>query len=44
MKIYGAKLRILLHQLNNNSDDYDENNIKIKFNSDDDLYLKKTLF
>ena len=27
----------------NNSDDYDEKYIKIKFNSDDGLLLKKTL-
>ena len=52
-KKYGAKLKLLLHQqikvkalitsTNNSSDDYDEKYMKIKFHSDDDLPLKKTL-
>ena len=37
------KIRDLIKLLTSNSDDYDEKYMKIKFNSDDDLPLKKTL-
>ena len=37
------KLKDLIRSVNNNSDDYDEKDMKIKFNWDDDLPLKKTL-
>ena len=33
----------LIRSIANNSDNYDEKYIRIKFNSDDDLPLKKTL-
>ena len=38
-----SKIRDLITSKTNNSDDYDEKYIKIKFNSDDDLHLKKLL-
>ena len=38
-----SKIRDLIRLITNNSDDYDEKYIKIKFNSDDDLPLKKML-
>ena len=37
------KIRDLIRSITNNSDDYDEKHMKIKFNSNDDLPLKKTL-
>ena len=46
LKIYGelsSKIRDLLISKTDNSDDYDEKYMKIKFNSDDDLPLNKTL-
>ena len=33
----------LIRSITNNPDDYDEKSMKIKFNSDDDLLLNKTL-
>ena len=36
-------MRNLIKSKTNNSDDYDEKHIKIKYNSDDVLSLKKTL-
>ena len=38
-----CKIRDLIKSLTYNSDNYDEKYIKIKFNSDDDLPLKKRL-
>ena len=38
-----SKVRDLIRSITNNSEDYDEKYMKIKFNSDDDLHLKKTL-
>ena len=37
------KIADLIRSVTNNSDDYDEKNMKRKFASDDDLPLKKTL-
>ena len=37
------KLRDLIRSITNSSDDYDEKYLKIKYNSYDDLALKKTL-
>ena len=37
------KIKDLIRSINNNSDDYDAVYMKIKFNSDDDLLLRKTL-
>ena len=37
---YG-KIRNLIWSITNNSDNYDEKHLKIKFNSDDNLLLKK---
>ena len=37
-----SKIRDLIRSKTNNSDDYDEKYMKIKFDSDDDLTLKKT--
>ena len=37
------KIRDLIRLITNNSDDYHEKYIKVKFNSDDDLPLKKVL-
>ena len=36
------KIKDLIRSKTNNSDDYDEKYMKIKFDSDDDLTLKKT--
>ena len=36
-----TKIRDLIRSITNNSDNYDEKYMKIKFNSDDDLLLKK---
>ena len=36
------KIRGLISSITKNSDDYDENYMKIKFNSDDELPLNKT--
>ena len=38
-----TKIRHLVRSKANNSDDYDENYMKIKFTSHDDLHLKKLL-
>ena len=38
-----TKTRDLIRSKTNNSDDYDEKYMKIRFNSNDDLCLKKTL-
>ena len=35
------KIKSLIRSINSNSDDYDKKYIKIKFNSDDNLLLKK---
>ena len=37
------KIREITKSITNNSDNYHEKYMKIKFNSDDDLPLKKTL-
>ena len=37
------KIKDLIRSINNNSDDYDKTYMKIKFSSDDDLPLKRTL-
>ena len=37
------KIRDLIRSLTKNSDDYDEKYMKIKFNSDDELTLNKTI-
>ena len=37
------KIRDLFRSITNNSDDYDEKYIEIKFNSDDELPLNKTI-
>ena len=37
------KFRNLVRSINNDYDDYDEKYMNIRFNSDDDLSLKKTL-
>ena len=37
------KVRHLIRSITKNSDDYDEKYMKIKFNSDDELTLNKTL-
>ena len=36
-----SKIRDLIRSVTENSDDYDEKYIKIKFNSDDELFLKQ---
>ena len=41
MKICGLKSEDLIRSITKNSDDYDEKNAKIKFNSDDELPLNK---
>ena len=41
MRNYG--LKDLIRSVTNKSDNYDEKYVKIKFNSDDDLHLKKTV-
>ena len=38
-----SKIRDLIRSITNNLDDYDKKYMKIKFNSDDDLPLDKTL-
>ena len=38
-----SKIRDLIRTITNNSDDFDEKYMKINFNSDNDLPLKKTL-
>ena len=38
-----SKIRDLIRSVTKNSDDYDEKYIKIKFNSDDELPLNKTI-
>ena len=38
-----SKIRDLIRSVTENSDDYDEKYIKIKFNSDDELFLNKTI-
>ena len=38
-----SEIRYNIRSITNNLDDYDEKNIKTKFNSDDDLPLRKTL-
>ena len=38
-----SKIRDLIRSMNKNSDDYDEKYMKIKFNSDDELPLNKTI-
>ena len=46
MKKYGemwSKFRDLIRSITKNTDDYDEKYIKIKFNSDDELPLHKTI-
>ena len=46
IKKYGelwSKIRDLIKSMTKNSDDYDEKYMKIKFNSDDELPLNKTI-
>ena len=46
IKKYGElwiKIRDLIRLITENSDDYDEKYMKIKFNSDDELPLNKTI-
>ena len=43
MKNYGRNLKKIIRSTTNSSDNYDEKYMKIRFNSDDDLPLKKTL-
>ena len=38
-----SKIRDLIRSVTENSDDYDEKYIKTKFNSDDELFLNKTI-
>ena len=38
-----SKIRYLIRSITKNSDDYDEKYMKIKFNSDDELPLNKTI-
>ena len=38
-----SKIRDLIRSMTENSDDYNEKYMKIKFSSDDDLPLKKTI-
>ena len=38
-----SKIRDLIRSITKNSDDYDEKYMKIKFNSDDELPLNKTI-
>lgn len=38
---YETKIKGLIKSTNHNSDDYDEEYIKMKFNPDDDLPVKK---
>ena len=39
----GSKIRDLIKSITKNSDDYDKKYMKIKFNSDDELPLNKTI-
>ena len=39
----GSKTRDLIRSVTKNADDYDEKYMKIKFNSDDELPLNKTI-
>ena len=39
----GNKIRDLIRLITKNSDDYDEKYMKIKFDSNDDLFLNKTI-
>ena len=46
LKRYGelwSKIRDLIRSINKNSDDYDKKYMKIKFNSNDELPLNKTI-
>ena len=46
LKKYGelwSKIRDLIRSINKNSDDYDKKYMKIKFNSNDELPLNKTI-
>ena len=38
-----SKIRDLIRSINKHADDYDEKYMKIKFNSDDELPLNKTI-
>ena len=38
-----SKMRVLIRSIAKNSDKYDENYMKIKFNSNDELPLNKTI-
>ena len=38
-----SKIRDLIRSITQNSDDYDEKYMKMKFNSDDELSLNKTI-
>ena len=38
-----SKMRVLIRSVAKNSDKYDENYMKIKFNSNDELPLNKTI-
>ena len=38
-----SKIRDLIRSITKNSDHYDEKYIKIKFNSDDELLINKTI-
>ena len=38
-----SKIRVLIKSITKNSDNYDEKYMKIKFNSDDELPLNKTI-
>ena len=42
-KVLRNNIKDLIKEIINNADNYDEKNINIKFNSDDDLPLRKTL-
>ena len=43
MKNYGEKIRAHIRSISNNSGSYDAKRLKVKFDSDNDLPLKKTL-
>ena len=38
-----SKIKNIIRSTSNNSDDFDEKRVKIKFHSDDDSFLNKTL-
>ena len=40
---FGGKIRDLIRSINQNSDDYDEKYINIRFNSDDELPINKAI-